>query len=118
MLLRTAKDVDGTRREAMGDGWTSRRLLLAEDGLGFSVHETRVRAGTVLNLSYRHHSETVYCIGGKARLEILAEGRNFAVGPGTLYLARIGDAHVLAVEQDALFLCVFKPALLGQEEAT
>ncbi|MGD2128451.1 MAG: ectoine synthase [Lysobacterales bacterium] len=117
MIFRRVEQLPGTRREATGEGWRSLRLLLAEDGLGFSVHETKVKAGTVLNLCYRRHSETVYCIRGRARLEIVAEGRSFEVGPGVLYLARIGDSHVLTVEEDSLFLCVFRPALCGREEA-
>jgi hypothetical protein len=40
------------------------------------------------------------------------------VRPGTLYVARIGDDHSLRIEDDTRFLCIFEPALVGQEEAT
>ena len=117
MLYKTVDDLVGTEREAVGDGWKSRRFLLAEDGLPFSLHETTVAAGTELRLNYKNHSETVYCIDGKASVEDVARNRILPIEPGTLYSAGIGDDHILRIEKDTRFLCVFEPALKGQEEA-
>lgn len=117
MLFKTVHDLIGTEREALGDGWKSRRFLIAEDGLPFSVHETTVAAGTELRFNYQHHSETVYCIEGKASIEEVATGRILPIEPGTFYSVGIGDDHILRIEQECRFLCVFEPALLGREEA-
>ena len=117
MLYRTVDELVGTEREASGPGWKSRRFILADDGYPFSVHETTVDAGTVLHLNYAHHSETVYCIEGKASLEDVASRRVRPVVPGTLYSVRIGDEHILRVEATTRFLCIFEPALEGREEA-
>ena len=114
----TIQDVISTEREAAGEGWKSRRLLLAEDGLPFSVHETTVAAGSELRFKYRDHSETVYCIEGRGTLADLNCGRELALRPGILYVAQRGDDHILRIEEDTRFLCVFEPALVGQEEAT
>ena len=117
MLYRTLNDLIGTDREAIGAGWRSRRFLLAEDGLPFSLHETTVASGTELYLCYENHSESVYCIAGKASVEDVAANRILPIEPGTFYVARIGDEHVLRTETDTKFICVFEPALQGQEEA-
>lgn len=117
MLYKHVSELIGTEREANGDGWKSRRFFLAEDGLPFSVHETTVAAGTELHINYEHHSETVYCISGKASIEIVAEGKTLPLVPGTCYSMGIGDEHILRIEEETKFLCVFEPALKGQEEA-
>jgi len=118
MYCRNIEDLIGSEREALGEGWKSRRFLLAEDGLPFSVHETSVAAGSILQFNYRDHSETVYCLQGRATLTDVNGNRVLPVRPGTLYVARIGDDHSLRIEEDTRFLCIFEPALVGQEEAT
>lgn len=117
MIFRRVQELIGSEREARGDGWKSRRLILAGDGLPFSVHETTVAAGTRLHLSYTRHSETVYCIDGKASLTIGRGPGTLQIMPGTLYSAGIGDLHVLRAEEETRFLCIFEPALVGREQA-
>ena len=117
MLHTTVHDIIGSHRDASGDGWQSRRMVLAEDGLPFSVHETVVAAGTELTLCYRNHSETVYCIEGRASVELIGADRSIDIKPGTLYSVGRGEAHVLRLLEDTRFLCIFEPALEGQEEA-
>lgn len=117
MLYGTVKDLIDTEREAVGAGWRSRRLLLEEDGLPFSLHETTVAEGTVLNLCYQRHSDTVYCIQGRGTIEDVARERILPISPGTFYSVGTGDMHVLRIEMETKFLCVFEPPLKGQEEA-
>lgn len=117
MLFKTVSDLIGTEREASGDGWKSRRFLIAEDGLPFSVHETTVAAGSELRFNYKNHSETVYCIEGKAAIEDVARKKLRSIEPGTFYSVGVGDDHILRIEQDTRFLCIFEPPLKGQEEA-
>ena len=117
MLYKTVRDLIGTEREAQFAGWKSRRFLLAEDGFPFSVHETTVAAGTELRMNYQNHSETVYCVEGKASVEDLGEGKVFPIAPGTFYTVARGDDHILRIEENTKFLCVFEPPLEGDEEA-
>jgi L-ectoine synthase len=117
MFYKTVKDLIATKCEASGDGWKSRRFLLAEDGLPFSLHETTVAAGTELHLNYQNHSESVYCIAGKASVEEISNNRVLPIEPGTFYSAGIGDEHILRIEEETKFLCIFEPALKGIEEA-
>jgi L-ectoine synthase len=112
MIVRTiadAKVVD------WGNG-LSRRFLLAGDGLGYSITDTIVTAGTKSRLQYRNHLEACYCIEGVGEVVDL-EGNSFPLTPGTLYALDKNDAHYLiaAPEADLRLVCVFSPALHGDE---
>jgi L-ectoine synthase len=117
MFYTSVQAIVGTRRDVRGDGWKSRRMILAEDGLPFSVHETIVVAGTELRFCYEKHSETVYCIEGEGTIEDMARGTISPLRPGALYSAAIGDDHVLRADADLKLLCIFEPALKGAESA-
>ena len=60
MLVRS---IDKVKTISWGNG-LSRRFLLASDGLGYSLTDTTVRAGTKSPLQYLHHREACYCIHG------------------------------------------------------
>ena len=48
MILKDIKNIIGTSREVHAkDGqWVSRRMLLKDEGMGFSFHETIIKANT------------------------------------------------------------------------
>ena len=115
MIVRTLDEVVGSDRDVAGEGWRSRRLLLRRDGLGFSLHDTTVAAGTELNLQYKHHLEACYCLEGEAELVDLTSGERHAIGPGTMYALEQHDRHTLTVQRDLHLVCVFNPALTGGE---
>jgi L-ectoine synthase len=117
MLIRTVQEIVGSERDVQGEGWRSRRLVLAGDGLPFSVHESTVDAGQVLRFTYRSHSETVYCVAGGGTVEDVAGGKIADLQPGTLYSVGVGDEHVVRTDSETTFLCVFVPPLVGTEEA-
>jgi L-ectoine synthase len=115
MIVRSLSDVVGTQRDVTGEGWRSRRLLLRDDGLGFSLHDTTVEAGAEMELQYRHHLEACYCLEGEAEIEDLASGARHAIGPGVVYALDQHDRHVLRVRHALRLVCVFNPALAGAE---
>ncbi len=115
MIVRSLDEVTGTDRDVAGDGWLSRRLLLAGDGMGFSLHDTTVAADSELELEYRHHLEACYCVEGTAEIEDLATGQRHTIGPGTIYAVDRHDRHVLRVSTALRLVCVFNPALAGTE---
>ena len=115
MIIRTLDQVAGSDRDVAGEGWRSRRMLLRRDGLGFSLHDTTVAAGSELTLQYRHHHEACYCLEGEAEITDLASGERHAVGPGTVYALDQHDRHTLRVRTDLRLVCVFNPALTGRE---
>ena len=98
-----------------GNG-TSHRLLVEKDGLGYTMTDTVVWAGTSSNLQYRAHLEACYCISGRGWVEE-ADGTRHRVEPGTLYALNEHDVHTLVAdpEQDLRLVCTFYPALQGGE---
>ena len=115
MIVRTLQDISGRERDVDGGNWSSRRLCLADDGMGFSMHDTVLRAGTETHMWYKHHLEGVYCIEGRATLEDEATGEVHEIGPGTIYLLDDHDRHVLRVEEDLRVICTFNPPVTGAE---
>lgn len=115
MIVRTLDEVEGTARHVFAPTWSSRRLLLASDGMGFSLHDTLIDAGTETHMWYRHHLEAVYCIGGEGTLEDLGTGEVHEISPGTVYALDRHDHHVLRARTRMRMVCVFNPPCTGQE---
>jgi L-ectoine synthase len=115
MIVRTLNDVIGSDREVSGSTWTSRRLLLRDDRMGFSLHDTLIHAGTTTHMEYRHHLEAVYCIEGKGSVQLVSSGKVFPITAGTIYALDKHDKHVLVAEETMRMICVFNPPLSGKE---
>ena len=117
MIVRTLDEVVGSPRHAIGEGWESRRILLSADQMGFSLHDTIVKERAELRLHYKHHLEANYCISGRGEVVDAKTGKTYSIGPGTLYALDKHDEHILrAVSGDLRLVCVFNPALTGQEK--
>jgi L-ectoine synthase len=117
MFQTSVAEILATERDVHGEGWKSRRLMLAREGAPYSVHETVVSAGSRLRFTYRAHRETVYCIRGEATVEDVTIGARHALTPGSLYSVGIGEDHIVSAITDVTFLCIFDPPLEGSEEA-
>ncbi|MBU1641389.1 MAG: ectoine synthase [Proteobacteria bacterium] len=116
MIVRNIQDIIGTEREVKGQGWTSRRLLLKKDGMGFSFHETMIPAGATLKLWYKKHLEAVYCVAGNGSIEDLATGEIHAIEDGVLYALNNHDRHILrGGSEDMRLICAFNPPVTGRE---
>lgn len=115
MIVRTLNDVVGTERDVQAETWSSRRLLLADDRVGFSLHDTLIGAGTETTMWYRNHIEAVYCIEGDGTLTDTATGDVHEIGPGTVYLLNEHDHHVLRARTQMRMVCVFNPPCTGAE---
>ena len=115
MIVRKLDDAKGTDREVDTPNWVSRRLLLAGDGMGFSLHDTTIRAGTETRMLYANHLEAVYCVGGKGSIEDLSTGKTHPIQDGTLYALDGHEEHILRAETDLRMICVFNPPLVGPE---
>ncbi len=116
MIVKTLAEVLGTKAHIKGEGFESRRLLLAGDGVGYSLHDTVVKQGSEQRLQYKNHIESNYCIEGEGEVEDVASGQVHAIGPGSLYVLDKHDAHIVrATKGDLRFICIFTPALTGHE---
>ena len=116
MIVKRLEDILNTKDHVKGDAFESRRILLARDGLGYSFHDTICRQGTEQVLEYKNHIEANYCIAGEGEVENVATGEVHPLSPGTLYLLDKNDRHIIrATKSDLRFICIFTPALSGQE---
>jgi L-ectoine synthase len=115
VIVRKLDDTRGTAREVKAETWVSRRLLLRDDGMGFSLHETTMFAGMATRMCYRNHLEAVSCVGGKGSIEVIATGEVFPIEDGTMYALDKHDEHILRAETDLRVVCVFNPPVVGSE---
>lgn len=112
MIIRKLSETDAVE---WGNG-LSRRFLTLRDGMGYTVTDTIVRAGTSSQLEYRNHLEACYCIAGSGAV-IDSAGDEHPIEVGTLYALDKHDPHVLVASphEDLRLVCVFTPALIGDE---
>jgi L-ectoine synthase len=117
MIVIHLENVLGTPAEVDTEGWTSRRLIYREAGMGYSVNDTIIKPGAELEMEYRNHLETVYCIEGEGEITDLATGQTHDIRPGTLYALNHHDRHVLRANRGThlRMVCVFNPPLTGRE---
>ena len=115
MIIKRLAELAGTDRDVQAENWASRRLLLKKDGMGFSLHDTVIHAGTSTEIHYRHHLEAVYCIQGKGTVYVPATGTTYEIEAGTVYALNGHEQHVLSAEVEMRMVCVFNPPLVGTE---
>ncbi len=115
MIVRHLEDILETDRDVRGPVWASRRFLLAEDGVGFTITETTTEAGSEQILWYKHHVEANYVVEGEGEVENLATGEVFPLRPGTMYALDKHEEHRLKSFTGLRIVCVFSPALTGRE---
>ena len=115
MIVKTLNDIIGTDRDVQGPVWASRRFLLAEDGVGFTMTETITKAGSEKVLWYKHHIEANYVIEGEGEVENIATGEIFPLKPGTIYVLDKHEKRRLKSFTSLRLVCVFSPALTGRE---
>jgi L-ectoine synthase len=113
MLVRTLAAVLGTPQDVDWGNGTSRRLVVAADGLGFAVTDTYVRPGTESLLRYDNHLEACYCVEGSGR--VITADRTWELEAGTLYAPGRGEEHRVASDTGMRLICVFNPPLRGDE---
>ncbi len=110
-------DIIGTEADVDTPQWNSRRLLLAKDGMGFSLHDTIIKAGEDLHLWYKNHLEAVYCIEGKGEIVEKKDGTIHPIREGTVYALNENDQHILRANKgvNMRMVCVFNPPVTGRE---
>lgn len=110
------KIVKDERARVVSDAkWSSVRMLLAEDGMGFSFHITFLEAGSEHEFEYKHHFESVYCMQGKGSITDLATAETHEIVPGVMYALNEHDRHILRADEELVMACVFNPPVTGTE---
>lgn len=113
MIYRRLEEIIGGARDVAWGNGRSRRFLLRDDNLGYSLTDTIVFAGTDSLLEYKNHLEACYCIEGEGEVE--AGGQIYPIVPGCLYALDGKEPHHLRAKTDLRLICVFNPALRGDE---
>lgn len=114
MIVKHLNDVIDSKDDIDTNTWNARRLLLERDGMGFSLHDTIIKAETETLIWYRHHVEAVYCIEGEGEIEVIG-GQTYPIRPGTLYALDGHEKHLLRANSQLRMVCVFNPPLTGSE---
>ena len=86
------------------------------DGVGFTLTDTNLNAGSEALLHYKNHIEANYVIEGTGVLTNLETGQTFDVRPGFMYTLDKHDRHEMTTTSDMRIICVFSPALVGTEK--
>lgn len=115
MIVRDFNKLKDTDRAVSDADWTSVRMLLADDKMGFSFHITTLKAGSEHTFHYKNHFESVYCISGKGSITDLATGETHEITPGVMYGLNLHDKHTLRAEEELVMACCFNPPVTGTE---
>ncbi|GAB38832.1 MULTISPECIES: ectoine synthase [Gordonia] len=117
MIVRTTNEITGTEREVADPkgNWVSKRIVLGGDGVGFSFHETTIKAGSVNEFHYANHIEAVWLVEGEGTLLDRETGQTYPLAAGSMYLLNGHERHTVTAETQMRMLCVFNPPVVGTE---
>src|SRR3546814_10091642 len=87
-------------RNVRSDGWASARMLLKDDGMGFSFHVTTMFAGSELKMHYQNHLECRLVLKSKGTIEDLGTGEIHRLEPGMMYALNEHDRHIVRPATD------------------
>lgn len=118
MIVRSFKDIENTDRhvKARSGTWETKRIVLAKEKVGFSLHETVMYAGTETRMWYANHFEAVLCVEGEAEVTDEETGKAYIITPGTMYLLDGHEHHTVRPKSDFRVICVFNPPVTGRED--
>ncbi len=115
MIVRTFDELTGTDRDIVTENWRSRRIILGGDKVGFSLHETVLKAGSVNDFWYANHIEAVWIIAGEGELYDKDNDVTYQLAPGSMYLLNGNERHQLRPKTEMTAACVFNPPVTGRE---
>lgn len=115
MIVRDFDQLKTTDRAVSDARWTSVRMLLADDGMGFSFHITTLEAGSEHTFEYKNHFESVFCISGSGSITDHGTGETHRIRPGVMYALNLHDRHTLRAEKELVMACCFNPPVTGTE---
>lgn len=115
MIVRSYHDLKSTDKAVSDAKWTSVRMLLAGDRMGFSFHITTLEAGSEHVFEYKNHFESVYCISGSGYITDLTDDKTYEISQGVMYALDKHDRHKLVADEELVMACCFNPPVVGDE---
>src|SRR5688572_27942552 len=114
MIVRHLDVIRDSNRNVITDGWESARILLKNEGMGFSFHITTMYAGQELRMHYKHHLVVVFVLQGKCTIEDLATGEHHDLRLGMLYALNAHDRHIVRPSTDIVTACLLNSPVSGR----
>jgi len=96
-------------------GFTSNRILLESDGMGFGMTKTVIPVNGKQFWHYKNHLESCYCVSGKGILTNAETGEEFTIEPDVTYVLDKNDPHYFEAIEEVVLICAFNPPLKGDE---
>jgi quercetin dioxygenase-like cupin family protein len=117
MKIVTMEEIKGTDREVKcpNGGFTSNRILLKSDGMGFGMTKTVIPPNGKQHWHYKNHLESCYCVSGYGVLTDIKTGETHEILPGTTYILDKNDDHYFEAIEEVVLICAFNPPLTGDE---
>ena len=116
MIVRHFNELEAAGRLKEKPGvFSSARYLLKDDGVGFTLTQTTLAAGQGLEMQYKNHIEANLVIEGEGVVTNIETGEVFQLQPGSMYTLDKHDRHHMQANTDMRIVCVFTPALTGEE---
>lgn len=118
MFARSVDQLTGSidERIVLDGRVTAYRLLKADDGLGFSLSDVRMKAGVEVDLWYKNHWEANLVLDGELTVLDKTTGQEHVLSPGEAYFVGPDDPHKLFPKTDVQLVAVFNPPLNGDEK--
>jgi L-ectoine synthase len=115
MIVNSLAKIENSERDVDWGNGKSRRLLIQNDNMGYSLTDTIINAGSASLLEYKNHLEACYCIEGEGEVVDTQTGEVHKITPGTMYALDKHDKHWLKADKTMRLVCVFNPPLKGDE---
>jgi L-ectoine synthase len=97
-------------------GFTSYRATTKSDGIGYTMTHTIVHPNAGVQMwHYKNHVESCYCIRGNATLTNADTKEVHTITAGVFYILDKNDRHTFEAHEETHLVCVFLPALVGDE---
>ena len=117
MIVRDFNEIiENERDRVVSDAqWSSVRMLLADDRMGFSFHITFLEPGSEHTFEYKIHFESVYGMQVSGWTAEIAPGETHPIKPGVMYALDKHDRHILRADEELVMACCFNPPVTGTE---
>ncbi len=117
MKIVKIEDIKNTEREVKcpNGGFTSNRILLKSDGMGFGMTKTVIPPNGRQHWHYKNHLESCYCVSGYGILTDIKTGETHEILPDTTYVLDKNDDHYFEAIEEVVLICAFNPPLTGDE---
>ena len=116
MKIIKTSDLESSRVvECPKGGFISNRILLAKDGMGYTMTKTVIPPNGKQFWHYKNHLESCYCVSGHGEITNISTGENHQINPDTTYVLDHNEPHYFEAFEEVTLICVFNPPLAGDE---